>query len=81
MAVAILGDLSFTKMVSVPMFQNLLNMDYVPYQVSSLMTFEQYHRLLPSGVRYILVGCLAPLLVEVKFTTMEGRELELSMWM
>jgi len=78
MAVAILGDLSLTKLVSTTSFKNQLNLDYAAYQVSSMATFQQYNQLLPSGVKYVVVGCLGPILVEQRVTPSENRELTIS---
>ena len=78
MAVAILGDLSLTKLVSTSSFKNQLGLDCAAYQVSSMMTFHQYDMLLPSGVKYVVVGCLGPLLIEQRATPAENREITIS---
>ncbi len=78
MAVAILGDLCLTKMVSSPFFKSRIHMDYAAYQVSSMTSLQQYDMLLPAGVKYLLVGCLGPLLIELRHAQGENREVSIS---
>jgi hypothetical protein len=65
-------------MVSSPFFKSKMHLDYAAYQVSSMTTFHQYDMLLPSGVKYLFVGCLGSLLVELRQNQGETREVAVS---
>jgi hypothetical protein len=78
MAIAFLGDLSLSKLVSLSSFKTQLGLDCAAYQVSSMMTFLQYDKLLPEGVKYVVIGCLGPILIEQRATPSENRELTIS---
>jgi hypothetical protein len=79
MTVAILGDLSLSKMVKSQEFKAQLAVDFASYQVSSMPTLLQYNLLMPQGVKYVVVGCLGPLLLELQYSPEENRQITLSM--
>jgi hypothetical protein len=43
-----------------------------------MLTLLQYDLLMPRGVRYVVVGCLGSLLLEVQYDPAENREVLLS---
>jgi hypothetical protein len=69
MSVAVLGDLDLSQLVITPLFkETVLGSETVFYPASTLATFAQYKSLLPPGIRYLVVGCLGPLLAEYSLT-------------
>jgi hypothetical protein len=43
-----------------------------------MLTLLQYDLLMPQGVRYVVVGCLSSLLLEIQYDPAENREILLS---
>ncbi len=68
MSIAILGDLDLSQLVTMPHFKDSIGSEFVFYPASNLASFAQYRTMLPRGVRYLVVGCLAPLLAEYSLT-------------
>ncbi len=68
MTVTILGDLNLSQLLINPKFRSTLNLDFVFCPSTSLVSFHQYRTLLPVGTRYLVVGCLAPLLGDQQLT-------------
>ncbi len=68
MSIAILGDLNLSQLVIMPQFREVLNTDFVFYPASTMSSFAQYRTLLPPGIRYLVVGCLSPMLAEYSLT-------------
>jgi hypothetical protein len=68
MSVSIIGDLNLSQLLIVPHFKTVLNMDFTFCPASTMASFTQYRTLLPLGTRFIVVGCLAPLLATQSLT-------------
>jgi hypothetical protein len=62
MTISIVGDLNLSQLLILPRFRTVLNYDYVFCPSSNMASFAQYKTLLPVGTRYLVVGCLGPLL-------------------
>lgn len=78
MSVAFLGDFSFSKMLSSPHFKTKFVLAHSFYQVSSLATLGNYKQLLPADVKYVVLGCLQPVLLTLKIVKGEKRDATLS---
>ncbi len=74
MSIAFLGDLSFSKMLSTSSFKSKLVLAHSFYQVSSLSTLQSYTQLLPADVKYVVLGCLQPILMTLNNVKGEKRE-------
>lgn len=68
MTIAILGDLNLSQLLIMPRFRLVLNTDFVFCLASSMASFAQYRTMLPPGTRYLVVGCLSPLLGDQPLT-------------
>lgn len=77
-AIVLSGDVSFTKMVSGEFFKTKFGYPFNLSPVSSLSTFKNSNLLLPEDVRYLILGCLPAMLVELKLSKVEVREVSLS---
>ena len=76
LTISILGDLNLSQLLIIPRFRIVLNSDFVFYPASTMSSLAQYRTLLPAGTRYLVVGCLSPLLVDQTLTA----DMELSMY-
>jgi hypothetical protein len=65
MTKAIIGDINFSQVVMMPQFREIMNLDFIFCPASTMITFSQYRTLLPPATKYLVVGCLAPLLAGV----------------
>ncbi len=70
MMIAIIGDLNLSQFFINPKFQSFLNLDYLFCPSTTMASFAQYRSLLPTGTRYLVVGCLTltPLLGDQQLT-------------
>lgn len=66
------------KLLSGTFFKTKLGREYGLYSVTTMATFRQYKTLLPAEVRYLVVGCLPTLMVELCVSKVEPREVTLS---
>ncbi len=62
MTITIIGDLSLSQLLINPRFRATLNLDYVFCPSTTMSSFDQYKTLLPVGTKYLVIGCLGPLL-------------------
>lgn len=78
MAVVFSGDLSFNKMLSGEFFKTRFTHKFVIYSMSTMSTLKQYTSLLPAETEFLVLGCLASLVLEVKPSKVENRDVSIS---
>ncbi len=74
MSIAFLGDMSFAKILSSPQFKSKFMLAHSFYHVSSMTTLSSYQHLLPSDMKYVVLGCLQPILMTLNNVKGEKRE-------
>jgi hypothetical protein len=68
MTITIIGDLSLSQLLINPKFRATLNLDYIFCPSTTMVSFAQYETLLTTRTKYLVVGCLAPLLGDQQLT-------------
>jgi hypothetical protein len=62
MTISIIGDVNLSKLLMIPRFRVILNLDYTFLPASTTTALHQYRLLLPPGTKYVVIGCLAEVL-------------------